>query len=292
MDSITYKDLPRYAPGELLGNSDGRGWSGLNYRSYRHLGMEIELPPMDDFMVIAFENGRTPLRRRVVDGSWRDYDLGPGDLTLLTRAQKSDWSWSETVDVSHVYLTPKLVETVANEVFEREIGEIRLRDVLRARDPGISRCMAVIRDEAGDNGLGGSLIAEAAARELSVRLLRTYAETDFVAADRVGRLPPALAKRVIDLVHEDINQDITHEDAAAVTGLGVWSFGRKFKQTFGMSFHEYVLAQRVERAIIMLQSTSQPLKSIALDCGFYDQPHMNRVFKKMKGVTPGAVRRL
>lgn len=290
MKSITYKELPRYAPGRLLGNGDGRGWTGINYRSYRHLGMEIELPPMDDYMIIAFENGRTPLRRRV-DGKWSDYDLGPGDLTLLTRAQKSEWAWSETVDVSHVYLQAEFVENVANEVFEREVGDIRLKDVLRAQDPGISRCMSVIRTEAGDQSLGGSLIAEAAACELSVRLLRQYAETDFVAGERFGQLSPTVAKRIVDFVGDRLNEKVTYEDAAADVGLGPWSFTRKFKQTFGQSFHEFVLSRRVDRAIHLLQSSRQPLKSIALDCGFYDQPHMNRVFMKLKGVTPGAFRR-
>jgi AraC family transcriptional regulator len=291
MKSITYKELPRYAPGRLLGNGDGRGWEGLNYRSYRHLGMEIELPPMDDYMIIAFENGRTPLRR-CVDGKWSDYILGPGDLTLLTRAQKSDWSWTETVDVSHVYLKADLVENVAHEVFEREIADIRLKDILRASDPGISRCMAVIREEASDQSLGGSLIAEAAARELSVRLLRAYAETDFVKNERFGQMSPVISKRIVDFVNDRIQDKISYEDAAALAGLGSWSFMRKFKQTFGVSFHNFVLTQRVERAVYLLNTSNRPLKNIAVDCGFYDQPHMNRVFKKIKGVTPAAFRRV
>lgn len=290
MKSITYKELPKYAPGRLLRNGDGRGWAGLNYRSYRHLGMEIELPPMDDYMIISFENGRTPLRR-CVDGKWSDYTLGPGDLTLLTRAQKSDWSWTETVDVSHVYLKADMVESIAQEVFEREIADVSLKDVLRAKDPGISRCMAVIRQEAGNQSLGGPLIADAAARELSVRLLRTYAETGFVTCERFGHLPPAAAKRISDFVNDSIQDKISYEDAAAITGLGTWSFMRKFKRTFGMSFHNFVLNQRVERALHLLSTSDRPLKTIAVDCGFYDQPHMNRVFKKQKGATPATFRR-
>lgn len=290
MKSISYKELPKYAPGQMLGSGDGRGWCGLNYRSYRHLGMEIELPPMDDFLIIGFDKGHTPVRRRV-DNKWSDLNLAPGDLTLLTKAQKSEWSWSQTVDVSHVYLQTNLVEEIANEVFEQEVRDIRLRDVLRTRDAGISRCIAVIREEASDQNVGGPMIVEAAARELAVRLLRRYAEADFLSGPLHGYLSRSDVRRVQAFVHDHINEKVSYQEAAAETGLGAWSFMRKFKTTFGRTFHDYVLCQRVELAIQQLQTTRKPLKTIALDCGFYDQPHMNRVFKKFKGTTPTTYRR-
>lgn len=290
MKSITYQELPKYAPGIMLGSGDGRGWSGLNYRSYRHLGMEIELPPMDDFLIIGFDKGRTPVRRSV-NNKWSDLNLARGDLTLLTKAQKSEWSWSETVDVSHVYLQTNLVEEIANEVFEQEVRDIRLKDVLRTRDSGISRCIAVIREEASDQNVGGPMIVEAAARELAVRLLRRYAEADLLSGPRHGYLSRSDAKRVQAFVDGRINEKVSYQEAAAETGLGAWSFMRKFKTTFGRTFHDYVLCQRVEHAIHQMQTTRKPLKTIALDCGFYDQPHMNRVFKKFKGTTPKTYRR-
>ena len=290
MKSITYQELPKYAPGIMLGSGDGRGWSGLNYRSYRHLGMEIELPPMDDFLIIGFDKGRTPVRSSV-NNKWSDLNLARGDLTLLTKAQKSEWSWSETVDVSHVYLQTNLVEEIANEVFEQEVRDIRLKDVLRTRDSGISRCIAVIREEASDQNVGGPMIVEAAARELAVRLLRRYAEADLLSGPRHGYLSRSDAKRVQAFVDGRINEKVSYQEAAAETGLGAWSFMRKFKTTFGRTFHDYVLCQRVEHAIHQMQTTRKPLKTIALDCGFYDQPHMNRVFKKFKGTTPKTYRR-
>ncbi|NOD94460.1 helix-turn-helix domain-containing protein [Ruegeria sp. HKCCD4884] len=290
MSEISYKQLPDYAPGNLLGSGDGRGWSGINYRSYRHLGMEIELPPMEDFLVIAYDKGRTPVQRKV-GNTWSDYSLGVGDLTLLNKSDRSEWAWSETVEVSHVYLSAELVESVANEVYEQDVRDIRLRDTLKARDPGISRCVSVIKTEVGENSVGGSLIVEAAAREMSVRLLRKYADTRFGSAARFGKLSRAETKRVVAFVQDQLREKLSYEQAAAEMGLGDWNFMRKFKSTFGHSFHDYVLTQRVERAVSQLRNTRKPIKNIALDCGFYDQPHMNRVFKKIKGVTPGSLRR-
>ena len=289
MTEIPHTELPRYAPGDLLGSGDDLGWSGVNYRSYTHLGMEIELPPLADYMVIAYDRGHTPVHRKV-ENKWKDEHLGAGDLTLLTKSARSEWAWSETIDVSHVYLDSELVESVANEVFERDVCDIRLKDQLRAQDPDISRCVAVIRKEVGDQSVGGALIVEAAARELTVRLLRKYADTRFTQDVLFGGLTQSQTDRVASYVKDQLKEKITYERAAAEMGLGAWSFMRKFKATFDQSFHDYVLLQRVERAISELEKTKKPMKNVALDCGFYDQSHMNRVFRKFKSATPGMFR--
>jgi AraC family transcriptional regulator len=50
------------------------------------------------------------------------------------------------------------------------------------------------------------------------------------------------------------------------------------------------MQKRVERAVSLLLNTSTPIADIALDCGFYDQSHLNRYTKRLLGVTPGQIR--
>jgi transcriptional regulator GlxA family with amidase domain len=47
----------------------------------------------------------------------------------------------------------------------------------------------------------------------------------------------------------------------------------------------------VERAALMLRGSDAPLAQVALECGFCDQSHMNRVFGAVLGRTPLEVRR-
>jgi AraC-like DNA-binding protein len=47
----------------------------------------------------------------------------------------------------------------------------------------------------------------------------------------------------------------------------------------------------VAKARTLLARTNTPLLDIALTCGFSDQSHFNRVFKKHTGVPPGQYRR-
>jgi AraC family transcriptional regulator len=72
--------------------------------------------------------------------------------------------------------------------------------------------------------------------------------------------------------------------------MGVWSFARRFRESFGSAPHAYVVEQRVERARRLLARSSMPLKEVASVCGFADQAHLTRVFHERLKTTPAAVR--
>ena len=50
------------------------------------------------------------------------------------------------------------------------------------------------------------------------------------------------------------------------------------------------MAERLARSQTLLRRTSVPLPDVAAQCGFSDQSHMNRVFAKRLGITPGQFR--
>lgn len=64
---------------------------------------------------------------------------------------------------------------------------------------------------------------------------------------------------------------------------------RLFRRCFGASITEHAQAQSVRRAIGPLASGAA-LSDVAVATGFYDQSHMSRVFRRVTGRTPGAMR--
>lgn len=290
MDAIGYVDVPKYVPGVLLADGDRLGLDGVGYRSYAYDGMEIDLPPLRDYMVISYRVGRTPVHRRA-GSAWRDETCGVRDLTLLTRSCRSEWSWSSAIEVSHVYLSQSFVESVANEVFERNVRDIRLGDILRTKDEGISRCVARIGAEVGNGGLGERLIVDAMSRELAVRLLRRHTRDYLIDDARQGHLSREQQARVRAFVLDSLGRDVSYRDAAREVGLGPWNFSRRFKASFGCTFHQYVVEARVSAAAMEITRSRKPLKAVAVDCGFSDQSHMTRAFGKILGYTPGYLRR-
>lgn len=79
--------------------------------------------------------------------------------------------------------------------------------------------------------------------------------------------------------------------AAAACRLSKGHFARLFKESVGLPPHRWLTRQRIEAAKTMLRDTDFPLSEIALECGFCEQAHMCRVFRKWLGTTPGAWRK-
>jgi AraC family transcriptional regulator len=65
---------------------------------------------------------------------------------------------------------------------------------------------------------------------------------------------------------------------------------RLFRRCYGASVTEYAQAHSVRRALASLAQPQLALSDVALAAGFYDQSHLNRVFRRITGRTPGACR--
>jgi AraC-like DNA-binding protein len=73
---------------------------------------------------------------------------------------------------------------------------------------------------------------------------------------------------------------------AEEVGLSVYSLIRHFKEGYGFSPHAWRMQARASAAAKLLRS-NESLAHVAGSCGFADQPHLTRVFKRVYGVTPG-----
>jgi AraC family transcriptional regulator len=65
---------------------------------------------------------------------------------------------------------------------------------------------------------------------------------------------------------------------------------RRFRAQFGISPAAFRRRRRVQRTARALLAANDPLADIALDAGYYDQPHMNRQVHAATGLTPRALR--
>jgi AraC-like DNA-binding protein len=86
------------------------------------------------------------------------------------------------------------------------------------------------------------------------------------------------------------DQPVTLAELAAVAGLSRFELIRRFRQQNGLTPHAFQRDLRIERARGML-GDGVPAAAVAAACGFADQPHLSRVFKRLVGVTPGAYAR-
>ncbi|UTJ06220.1 AraC family transcriptional regulator [Arcobacter roscoffensis] len=84
-------------------------------------------------------------------------------------------------------------------------------------------------------------------------------------------------------------QDLNLEDIASHINLSKYHFLREFKKKTGLTVNQFIQVKKVVK-IRELQKQNLPLSHIAYECGFTDQSHMIKVFKKHVGYTPSKVK--
>ena len=110
------------------------------------------------------------------------------------------------------------------------------------------------------------------------------------ASQAHGGLSAGTMRRVREYVDVHLNENIDLTMLSSVAGLSMHHFAREFKQSAGVTPHQYLTQKRVERAQEMLAQTDLSLSEIAYATGFSDQSHLARHFRHMLGTTPGAFR--
>lgn len=127
-----------------------------------------------------------------------------------------------------------------------------------------------------------------AALELSIRAVlefrRKHKESEMPQPE--GRLHKALR-----YIESNFHTPISLDRAAREAGMSVSCFARHLKQLTGNTFVAHLNGLRVARSKELLQANRSPMLQVALACGFGNQSHFNRVFRKIVGVTPGEYRR-
>jgi transcriptional regulator GlxA family with amidase domain len=155
-----------------------------------------------------------------------------------------------------------------------------------------ARVAAMLLDRAGEvlesgHGEARALIARAAA------LLQHQPEAAVAgpAPAARGGLASWQVLRVEAQVEARLDAPIRISDLAARVRLSTGHFSRAFRSSFGIAPTAYVVARRLARARHLMRTTDQSLCQIALACGFCDQPHFTRIFRRHVGTSPNDWRR-
>lgn len=108
---------------------------------------------------------------------------------------------------------------------------------------------------------------------------------------RPGGLARWQVRRTLAYIEANLASKMETRGLADVVSFSKSHFSRAFKRSLGIPPMTYVLSRRVERAKLMMATTREQLTDIALACGFADQSHLNRSFRRMVGMSPGLWRR-
>jgi AraC family transcriptional regulator len=125
--------------------------------------------------------------------------------------------------------------------------------------------------------------------------LRAHVASRFGApADRFvesGGLAVWQERRAREFLEARLADNVSLEEVARECELSVAQFARAFKRSTGLPPHRYLTERRIERARLLLVGSDLPLADVAVRCGFADQSHFTKLFRRSMGVSPGIFRR-
>jgi len=107
----------------------------------------------------------------------------------------------------------------------------------------------------------------------------------------VGDLKMAGLRRVVDWVHDHMDEEITVQSLAKIAGMKAGHLERRVKRVFKMSVGQFVRKVRIELAAQLLRDTELGIAEIALRCGYSEQSSLTRQFKSAVGCPPGEFRK-
>ncbi len=291
-------EFKKYGAEGLLASSVGLGWSGLSAELLTHgpgvneyqgaeSGAEIHVAISSSNSFVTRSTGGVVDRAIAERGTiW----LSPPD----PKEVRFDIS-APVPQVLHIYLPSQHFSADSLGIgVDAAAALTSLRYERSFQDPLVAEIAFAIVSEMRTQTSGSRLLAETLAVSLAARLAHSHSglspDKDLEQLSHQG-LDRRRLIRVREYIAANLESDLAIAQLAKVACLSQFHFARAFKAAVGQSPHQYVSAQRLERAKEMLTRGDQSLLDITIALNFSSQANFTRAFRVGTGMTPGQFRR-
>src|ERR1700739_2550064 len=209
------------------------------------------------------------------------FDYGAGDLALCHR---HEGEWVGLMNVPHLQLGISDAALMASS--DGAYGEVELHPSRKFADSRLSALVAAARAEMVAGFPSGRLFLDSIEQAMAVALVSSQAVRHRPVRISRGALAPARLRRITDLVHARLEDELGLDELAQSVGLSTAHFARMFRKSTGETPHQFVLRQRLERAKAMLRAPDARILDVGVACGFKTQQHFAQVFRDVCGFSP------
>lgn len=98
-----------------------------------------------------------------------------------------------------------------------------------------------------------------------------------------SRLLPA-----VYFVQQKYSEKFHSAQVAAACGMSTFRFSRSFRETYGLTFQDFVMRYRIREACRLLRDPAVNVTKVAYAVGFNDASYFARVFRRFTGVAPSS----
>ncbi|KAA5838270.1 helix-turn-helix transcriptional regulator [Saccharopolyspora hirsuta] len=261
--------------------SAGLGWPHLYLSTQRELPYRAAFDGAATHLVILHLDGLVTVRRgkRFADSR----RIAAGGLFLHPADRELSVELGGELRTVHVYLSDAALQEAAD-------GPVELAEEFGGTDPLLEQLVLSLDEVVRNWEPSARTYVDQLGCLLGAHLARHHS-TRRPALPEVAGLADRQLDEVQELMRARLREPLPLADLAAVAGLSVSQFARRFKARTGMPPHRYLVRLRLEQACRLLRTSAQPIAEIAVASGFSHQEHLTRVMRARLGTTPAEVRR-
>jgi AraC family transcriptional regulator len=257
--------------------------SGGAITQWSHDAFHETVHPMADHVVMTYVGTVQRLERRsgrsIISGTARD-----GTVTIIPAGSTSRWDIYQPMNIIQLYLPQATLARVADEA-----DIVVPHDLLeRTAHPDLitSRLLVSAADVVEGNSMLDTLFRQQLSDLLATRLLSAHAGATPAYQPAVGGLSPTVLNRAIERLRSDDDADVSLAALASDAGLSRFHFCRAFKESTGLSPHNWLRRYQLEQAMDLLRDPNNSVAMVAASLGYASQTAFAAAFRKLTGETP------
>lgn len=274
---------------KIISTSEGMGWSGmLGMQASPYVMEKKVLPASHLFFAVPLENQNLAIE---IDGHQYQGQLCVNNHAIVAPGARYTLNLLDSAEHFYLYIKNDVLTDVANELFGKRLDAIDMHSPVETSDRNLQQllkaCMHMLGD-AHDSSFRSDYMARAIVAEYYTKHTQLR-EMPQLAESKVP-LSSMQVQRVHDYMQDHLHESFQIADLAASIGMSRTIFFERFIHTVKKTPNQYLQILRVNRAKELLADRKLSLSDIAFACGYADQSHFARFFKRFVGATPGKYR--
>jgi AraC family transcriptional regulator len=259
-------------------------WSGFLWEAHDVTSGFAKTMLWPQPQVVLVTSGQVEVRERSFS-RMASFLAGPGSVTVWPAGHESkSISWDgpcETVDVG---IESSTLDRLGHH--DDLMAAMALAPQPGVQDPQLQTLVSAMVTEVQAGCPAGRLYGESLSLAFAAHLLGRYSAIKRTRDAVKGGLSKRQLATVLEFIHDNMKSDLSLAELADTACLSSSHFALSFKTSVGISPHQYVIRERVNRARQLLAEGRLSITEVTHAVGFSNQSHFTETFRRVTGTTP------